>query len=394
MLSRAELKQEANQPAAVLEWYERAYHKSKGLSAIFHWDYNYLAKPLEFSPEDKKRIETETIRVFIAGSSDWLYASSMSICGTFFCKPVKVRGPGKQALGILITMMLFAGKLVAATAPHMANAPQLLDPTRVAWSQVSFHASKLLLSADASMTVEQHNSDNFPEPLMLPGSGVVVELDDEALVLTVNTRTLGKKGLNILLMNSRTGAAVQFLQTKADRYRISRFTDIGRFMLTWKPGKKEKKLPHDQWTNYSENVRSYPPEAVGKIVAEPAALIYIIAAAPVLEPGDRFELLTIIKKQVFRVIVEVALPRTLKTRYLEHSPSGTKERRNNKEMALRLIVRGEGLNADDDQKFQLLGLEGDIELFLQPETRLPLQLNGKIKVLGKVKFRLREARLR
>ncbi len=64
MLSRAELEQEANQPAAALEWYERAYHESKGPATRFQWGYNYLTGLLELSPEDEKRIETETIRVF------------------------------------------------------------------------------------------------------------------------------------------------------------------------------------------------------------------------------------------------------------------------------------------------------------------------------------------
>ncbi len=314
----------------------------------------------------------------------------MSFYGRLFRKPVTVRSPANQSLGALIWA---AGILVAAMMPYTANAHQALDPARVGWTEVSFHASKFFLSADASMTVEPPNSDNFPEPLMSPGSGVGVALEDEALVLTVRTRAIGKEGLNTLLMNSRTGAAVQFLQTKADRYRVSRFTDTGRLMHTWKPGKKEKKLPRDQWTDYSEDLRAFPPDAVGQIVAEPAALIYIIAAAPVLEPGDQFRLLTIIRRQVFRVIVEVAEPHTLKTDYMEYSPSGA-VRRNSKVTALRLLVRGEGLNPEDDQEFQMLGMQGDIELYLQPETRLPLQLNGKIKILGKIKFRLRDAHLR
>ena len=315
---------------------------------------------------------------------------AMKICSPFFRRSVVAGGRTNAPAGAVAIAVLV---LVPGLMPCVADADQVLDPRQVAWTEVSFHASKFLLSADASMRVEPANPANFPEPLMAASSGVAVELDDESLMLTVETQTLGREGWNVLLMNSRSGAAVQFVQEKDDRYRISRYTDIGRFMRTWRPEKREKKLPRNQWSNQSDGLRAFPPDAVGQLVAEPAALIYIIAAAPLLEPGDQYELLTMIRRQVFRVIVEVAAPHSLNINYLEHSPSGT-VRRKSEVTPLRLLVRGEGLNPDDDQEFQLLGLQGDIELYLQPETRLPLQLNGKIKILGKVKFRLRETRLR
>ncbi len=292
------------------------------------------------------------------------------------------RGAGRIALISMAGLVAQAGDAAAA-----------LDPARVGWTEVRFHASKFFLSAEASLKVEQGDAGQYAGSLMAPGTGKAVDLDDDPLMMVIDTRALGRDGHNILLMNGRSGAAVQFIQSEADRYRITRFTDIGRFRRTWRPEKNQRKLPHEQWTDRSDSVRDYPPDATGQVVVEAGALIYIIAAAPLAVPGDRYEVLTPIKRQLFRVVMEVASPRKIKTSYTEHSPSGTVRRKGRVE-PLRILIRGEGLNAEDDEKFQLLGLQGDIELFLQPDTRLPLQLSGKIKILGEVNFRLREATLR
>ncbi len=57
---------------------------------------------------------------------------------------------------------------------------------------------------------------------------------------------------------------------------------------------------------------------------------------------------------------------------------------------VRVAIRGRPLEASDDEDdndFELLGLT-NLELFLDPETRAPLMLTGRLPRFGQVAFRL------
>jgi hypothetical protein len=279
-------------------------------------------------------------------------------------------------------------------APALADATtSLLDPDRAAWTSARFHASKFLVSGDATITLENADLAAREEPLMEPREGAPVEPDEELLKLGFKTDSLGNHSQGFLLMNARSGAALQLVQLKEDRYRVSRFTEIGKYLRTHRPKNREEGLPYKQWTNHSEELRPFPPAALGAVITEPLALLYIIPAAPLAKPGDHLELLAALRKQVFRVRIEVGKPRQIKIDYKERSSTGT-ARRKGKITPLRVLVRGEGLNPEDDEEFEFLGLRGDIELYLQPETGVPVRLTGAIKIVGKVAFHLRDVSLR
>ena len=60
-----------------------------------------------------------------------------------------------------------------------------------------------------------------------------------------------------------------------------------------------------------------------------------------------------------------------------------------------LVLRPLAPEGESDKgEFKLLGLEGDIDLFLEPETRAPLRVDGKIKIVGGVRLRLQRAILK
>jgi hypothetical protein len=47
-----------------------------------------------------------------------------------------------------------------------------------------------------------------------------------------------------------------------------------------------------------------------------------------------------------------------------------------------------------DESVELLGLEGDIELLLEPVARFPLEIRGRIRIAGDVRVRLERVHLR
>jgi hypothetical protein len=49
---------------------------------------------------------------------------------------------------------------------------------------------------------------------------------------------------------------------------------------------------------------------------------------------------------------------------------------------------------DPEDELEVLGMRGRLELALDPDTRTPLQLSGKVKILGAVTMKLASVRLR
>ncbi len=63
MLDLAELAEKAGRTDEALAWLQRAYEESEGPATRFQWGYNYVIGLLEMTPEDRVRIESETLRV-------------------------------------------------------------------------------------------------------------------------------------------------------------------------------------------------------------------------------------------------------------------------------------------------------------------------------------------
>jgi hypothetical protein len=271
-----------------------------------------------------------------------------------------------------------------------------LEAARIGWSEIQFHASKLFISLDANVVLSELRLSDIDDRLISPGKGVAVSPDDAIQQLIFTTDFVGRHTVSELLINSLTGAALQ--RTSHDsgsrfRHRIYRFTDIGAYHKTrWPVGAAEEKLPAGRWPEWSEageDLRPYPDEASGHIVTDPGGLLYIAGAAALDEPGDTAEILAFVRGRVHRVQIEVAQPESINVRYTKYNGDQAVEQKG-KLQAMKLLIRGEGLDdGDGEDEFELLGLRGDIVMHMDPETRAPLQLNGRVKIAGKVALRIK-----
>jgi hypothetical protein len=297
-----------------------------------------------------------------------------------------------------LTLMIVA----LAAAPCRAGASDLtLDPARVGWSEIRMTASKLFLTAQASVALRTVpgatvRADLLSTPVadftpLAPGSDV--------LELVYDASGVGQKSRITLLMDPLSGAALQRTQHGQEgklRFRTYRFGLEGAYQRTRRPANaSETGLMPARWTDSSEGLRSYPQPPGTQPVIEGTGLLYTIAAAPLDTPGDAIELLVFRRHDTQAVRIEVLAPEEISVGYDELWPRGA-VRRSGRIRALRLSLQGlpvAGGNAEDDE-LEVLGLKGRLELFLDPETRAPLQLSGTVKLLGTVTLKLGAVRLR
>ena len=302
------------------------------------------------------------------------------------------RGGSLWALGLtlLLTSLI--------TRPGRAAA---LNPDGVGWSEIRMTATKLMLTAEATLAWRVlPGSQVLPGLMPVSGMGFAGLLPGkEAVELIYDTRVLGRNSRLTLLMDPFSGAALQRTQHNQNgkqRWRCYRFGVAGAYQRSREPAsEQEKTLPPADWTRTGEDLRAYPVPPGTQPVVEPTGLLYAIAAAPLTRTGDTLEVLVFRRRDTQTVHIEVLTPRTIEVDYLEQSRGGS-VRRVGKVEALRLSLVGLPLPgaSEDEDELELLGLRGKLELLLDPITRAPLQLSGQVKVLGTLTLRLAELRPR
>jgi hypothetical protein len=278
--------------------------------------------------------------------------------------------------------------------PAAAGAPgPALDAARVGWAEIQLGGSKLFLSADARLAWSLIPVKEVAGRLRSPPGLVAVPPGETVLQLDYEGRAAGRRSRAVLWMDPVTGAALQRMAddlTGDLRHRDYRYTANGAWHWTRWPRKGEEKLPWERWTRTSEGLRPYGRDPGGPVL-EPTGLIYAIAAAPLLRPGDTADFTVFQRRVLQRVEVRVVDARPVDVDYREVTAAGTRRQQRRVE-ALRLVVRGDPATAGSSDELELLGLRGVLELYLDPATRAPLSLSGNVTVIGAVTLRLQSLR--
>lgn len=299
--------------------------------------------------------------------------------------------------GIALLLGLLAGPAEAAAAGDDTAA--VFVPGRVGWTALEFSASKFLMSAKARVEVRTRPATEIAADWLTPGSGCALAPGDQVLEMAYGASGAGRDSTTTLWLDPTSGAALQRTQRSdgsRPRHRVYRYTDSGAWHRThWPASAAEEKLPPDQWTERSEGLRPYPAEAAGRVITEPTALVWLVAAADLSRPGETLEILSFSRRHVHRVLVTVTGTRTVTVDYLE-SAGGTEQRKKGSVQAVRVLIRGTPLKDEggEDDEFELLGLRGDIELLLEPRSRVTLALGGKAPVVGQIAMKLQRLTLR
>ncbi len=282
--------------------------------------------------------------------------------------------------------------LLAAAAASVAY-----DPERIAWSRLEFKASKFFLTARSEVELAGRPAAEAIADLLFPNEDTgLAPRGPKSYRIDIRTRLLSRDSRVRHWFDPGNARALQRVShdvsKKRLRHRTYRYTSGGVFSRTLRPGEGEEDKPYAGWSRVQD--QQFPfSDTGGPPVSEPAALLYLIPAGDFRVPGDKDRLRVFTRRQVREVDVKVVEKERIDVDYVE--VSGGRERTVDARVeALRVAVRpivGEGEDADD---FKLLGLEGAIDIYLDPKTRVPLLVRGKIDIAGTVRLRLKRAELK
>lgn len=291
---------------------------------------------------------------------------------------------------VLATLAVFAVRLLA---PAAAAGETSLSAERVPWQEISFYGSKFGISLRAELALEPISAADAASELLPSGRGVGIGAPaDGALVVTLGSDVLNRHSDIRLLVDPSTGAALQRVQTESgrkQRIKSLRYGERGISTVRTRPAEGEKNLPSDRWTDVREEGEDYPALPAGGLrVSDPTALFYVIAASRIERPGDSVEVPIFSDDRLLLVEAKALDLRRVEVDY-ERGDGSTWRRVEGPATALRLSLDARVVGeAGGDASFELAGLRGDVEMLLDPLTRTPLQLSGKVPYAGTVTIRV------
>lgn len=192
------------------------------------------------------------------------------------------------------------------------------------------------------------------------------------------------------------GAALQRIWTRtgaSDFIKRYRFTREGIYRNRSEPEtRQEEALDWRQWTNIKEDFFRNPPEAECPQVTESLVLLAVASqdALRLRETPQHF--CAFYKKQVHAVDL-LPQPAQLLAMDYETQGTGAESRRRGMIQAVDVLLKSRSLNDDakESETFSFLGLRGDVHIYVDPTSAIPVQVSGDIPFIGKTNFILRRA---
>ena len=275
-----------------------------------------------------------------------------------------------------------------------------LDPDRVLWSRLFFRAKGAVVDVKVDVRLSPFSSAEFESIWRTnPKSSPLPPLGQEVYNISVNRVIDHIFSPPVTLSNqvlfepnqAETLYRVRLRRGKDDIKRTYWFSREGVHRLRTKPSNKgEASGDPATWTDARTSFYAYDLAQLGCLqVMDPMLFIYLLSAACMDKKGDSLSLCVFGKQQLHRVRMQVEGLQTLEVDYSENREEG-KVRKKGKVDGLRVTFEAQSLHTDlkDAENFSFLGFHKDITIDIDPKLRIPLQVSGKIPMVGAVTLKL------
>ena len=284
----------------------------------------------------------------------------------------------------LIIFVLFIG--ISSYPLLLLAQDSTLDPSRVKWTSLSYKTRILFFLINIEVQMNQISLATSKAALLTSkhGEGTMPQTDPTYRI-DLDTKILGRNSF-ISLWFDPDGTAFQRTQTdtgKKHRLKTYRILKNGYYSLQAKPREKEKKLPPEMWTDIGEGKNIFnrlPP--TGTIITEPTALYYLVSASPLNKPGDKFVQYIFTKHGIYKLELHAIDYQNIEVDFESNQNTRKSTIYNDDFRALHIRMNGVAIDPASQGDFELLGLKGDIDLYLDPETRVLVQISGTADIVG------------
>ncbi len=308
----------------------------------------------------------------------------------------------KNNLGIFCLLILLG--LGALNSPTWAQSIShlKLDPTRVSWTGLSFHAKNFWVEVSTDIQMRSLRASDLDAVLLASTQGIPIKPQtSSAAEMTINTtiEPRFRSPVNIynrIWFNPPDATALGRIRLRRgddDFKKMYRFTDQGVFRHRIEPkDKKEAALEPEKWTDLKDSFYPYDLTRLGcPFVSERSLLIFILSAVDFSKNNDPLSLCVFGKRQLHHVQLQQQGLHPLSVNYIEKTQQTT-IRKKGTINTLKITITAEPMDSELKQaeNFSFLGFHSNIVLYVEPTSRLPIQAEGVIPTIGTAQLKLNE----
>ena len=291
-----------------------------------------------------------------------------------------------------LAQLLCVGLFMATSLPGQAQSP--MAP---AWKSLHFEAKKLFVRGEFSVSVieveaqetKTHLSSVPGQTALQPCQGLL-RLDAQMKLMSNRARLQLWLEPTDLQMLQRS----RFTQGGEQRLKTARFLDDGLWWTRREPDQKTKNKEPEQWLVARAKHIAFPALETNPYWLDPTSLLLLAGSPKLHKTGDQLTVPVFTDQQPYRVELKVAGEKRVAMEFRLRT-AGDSQRVDEKVDVIKIDVRATALSeTDDEPEFNVLGLTGDISIYMDAERGIPVMIEGDAGSRGHLKIRLTEAMLR
>ena len=291
--------------------------------------------------------------------------------------------------------LLFA--MLIGCISQTAFALEFLDDQRIInYTKLNYEASKLFMSFDTAVTLDKKPVTVFQDDLVMPKDNNAL-IPDSDFVYTVSTdSTFFGKHTTYTLWFDDNAALLQRLKElrRGDKSnsKLYRFAQNGKHDFRKDFDNENFTINLSEVKNWGSSFRNYPIEVdEGQVVSESSSLLYLVSMLKLENPGDEQNILLFSRDQLVNTKLTVTEKTKLKVDFTISDGNNNTRVKERHRSVIKVVVQPVDSQGNPVKDLKVMGLQGDISMYIDEGTRLLVQITGDVKVAGEVDIKLKSA---
>ena len=297
--------------------------------------------------------------------------------------------------------ILFMSLFLPLASSAAERIPALsIDKTTVTWKHLSFKGKEFFAKLTAEIELISPSESELDAAFIPSPQGVPVAMTEfGALVIDTNISVksifgavkLGKKAW----FDPVSLSAMQYVRERRgfkDSEKTYRFTDKGVHRVAKTPiDKNETIQPPEKWSSSYEEFYPYDSEKKDCAnITAPISIIYLISALKVSDFEKPVTICVFNKKETVYLDIQKQPSEALLVSHIE-AKDDKAIHKNTSILAEVLSLKARSISSGQPiDNFTLVGLQGNLRIYIDRESQTPVQLRGDYKSFGEIKLNLRQ----
>ncbi|MGD8990765.1 MAG: hypothetical protein PVI00_04840 [Desulfobacterales bacterium] len=282
-----------------------------------------------------------------------------------------------------------------------------MEPLHVPWSHLSFHAKNFGVEVSTDIYIRARRASELEAELIASPKGIPVKAQaSQVNEMTINTiiDPRFRSPVNIhnrIWFNPSDASAlgrVRLRRGEDDFKKMYRFTEQGVFRHRMEPKDRgEAGLEPEKWSDIKD---TFYPYDINKLncdnVSERSVLIYVLSDAAILKNNTPLTLCIFGKRHLHRVQLQASGIQPVKINYIEKNQQ-VETRKEGTLKALKITINAQPMEKsgmEDVENFSFLGFHGEVSIYVEPVSGLPIQVSGIIPAIGRADLKLNKVQLK